>query len=114
MSYSKEGNKWYCHNDSSCKEVQEDNIDKSNAYFLIYETTEFLPDKANMQQDSGDLDDEFELDFKKQCSIMWLNTSAFFKLENCFLWNNALQNTEQYIFLFGGMLINQIVQENTE
>ncbi len=75
MSYSKEGNKWYCHNDSSCKEVQEDNIDKSSAYILMYEReglslTEYLPDTANMQQDSGDLDDEFELDFKKQCSIM--------------------------------------------
>ena len=32
--------------------------------------TEYLPDIANMQQDSGDLDEEFELDFKKQCSIM--------------------------------------------
>ena len=76
VSYSRtEGNKWYCHNDSSCKEVPEDNIDKSSAYILMYEReglslTDYLPDTTNMQQDSGDLDDEFDLDFKRQCSVM--------------------------------------------
>merc|ERR1711874_374735 len=38
VSYSKtEENKWYCHNDSACKEVPENNIDKSSAYILMYE-----------------------------------------------------------------------------
>ncbi len=30
-------NTWYCHNDSSCKEVSVNNIDKSTAYILLYE-----------------------------------------------------------------------------
>ena len=76
MSYSRtEENKWYCHNDSSCKEIPAANIDKSSAYILMYERvglnmSDYLPDTSNMQQDSGDLDEEFELDFRKQCSIM--------------------------------------------
>ena len=76
VSYSRaEENKWYCHNDSSCKEVPEANIDKSSAYILMYEReglslTDYLPDTTLMRQDSGDLDDELELDFKKQCSLM--------------------------------------------
>ena len=38
VSYSRnEENKWYCHNDSACKEVPEANIDKSSAYILMYE-----------------------------------------------------------------------------
>lgn len=76
VSYSRaEENKWYCHNDSSCKEVPEANIDKSSAYILMYQReglslTDYLPDTTLMRQDSGDLDDELELDFKRQCSIM--------------------------------------------
>ena len=38
VSYSKTGeNKWFCHNDSACKDVPENNIDKSSAYILMYE-----------------------------------------------------------------------------
>ena len=38
VSYSRTNeNKWYCHNDSACKEVPETNIDKSSAYILMYE-----------------------------------------------------------------------------
>ena len=40
VSYSRGGaeeEKWYCHNDSACKEVPELNIDKSSAYILMYE-----------------------------------------------------------------------------
>ena len=40
VSYSRGGaeeDKWYCHNDSACKEVPELNIDKSSAYILMYE-----------------------------------------------------------------------------
>ena len=38
VSYSRsDDNKWYCHNDSACKEVPESNIDKSSAYILMYE-----------------------------------------------------------------------------
>ena len=38
VSYSRnEDKKWYCHNDSACKEVPEGSIDKSSAYILLYE-----------------------------------------------------------------------------
>ena len=38
VSYGKTSkDTWYCHNDSSCKEVSVNNIDKSTAYILLYE-----------------------------------------------------------------------------
>ena len=76
VSYSKnESNKWFCHNDSSCKEVPEGSIDKSSAYILMYEREglsmeQYMPNTQGMKKDTGDLDEEFDLDFKKQCSIM--------------------------------------------
>jgi len=76
VSYSKnENNKWFCHNDSACKEVPENSIDKSSAYILMYEReglshTDYMPDTTGLRADTGDLDEEFDLDFKKQCSVM--------------------------------------------
>jgi len=80
VSYSTTGQKeekpqWFCHNDSSCKEVKGENIDKSTAYILLYEReglslSDYLPDTSGLRPDSGDMDEEFDLDFKKQCSIM--------------------------------------------
>merc|ERR1712012_551764 len=76
VSFSRnEENKWYCHNDSACKEVPEANIDKSSAYILMYEReglslSDYMPDTRGLKQDSGDLDEEFDNDFKKNCSIM--------------------------------------------
>jgi len=76
VSYSKnEKNKWFCHNDSACKEVPEKSIDKSSAYILMYEReglshTDYMPDTTGLRADTGDLDEEFDLDFKKQCSVM--------------------------------------------
>ena len=76
VSYSKtESKKWFCHNDSSCKEVPEGSIDKSSAYILMYEREglsmeQYMPDTSNLSKDTGDLDEEFDLDFKKQCSLM--------------------------------------------
>jgi ubiquitin carboxyl-terminal hydrolase 6/32 len=76
VSYSKtESNKWFCHNDSSCKEVPVGSIDKSSAYILMYERAglsmeQYMPDTAGLTRDTGDLDEEFDLDFKKQCSLM--------------------------------------------
>lgn len=29
-----------------------------------------MPDTTGMKKDSGDLDEEFDIDFKKQCSVM--------------------------------------------
>ena len=38
VSFSKtDENKWFCHNDSTCKEIPENNLDKSSAYILMYE-----------------------------------------------------------------------------
>lgn len=79
VSYSKtaegDSSKWYCHNDSACKEVPEGSIDKSSAYILLFEReglglSEYLPNTDGLRPDAGDLDEEFDLDFKKQCSIM--------------------------------------------
>ena len=77
VSYSKTGpgGKWFCHNDSACKEVPEKSIDKSSAYILMYEReglslTDYMPDTAGLKADTGDLDEEFDLDFKKQCVVM--------------------------------------------
>lgn len=76
VSYSRtsSGN-WFCHNDSSCKEVPESNIDKSSAYILLYEreglsTTDYLPDVTGLKADTLLLEEELEMDFKKQCSLM--------------------------------------------
>ena len=50
VSYSKTGeDKWFCHNDSACKDVPENNIDKSSAYILMYER-EGLSLKGETQQ----------------------------------------------------------------
>lgn len=76
VSYSKnEHNKWFCHNDSSCKEVPEGSIDKSSAYILMYERQglsmdQYMPNTQGLKKDTGDLDEEFDLDFKKQCTLM--------------------------------------------
>jgi len=76
VSYSTtDTGQWYCHNDSSCKEVKGAAIDKSTAYILLYEReglslSDYLPDTSGLRPDSGDLDEEFDLDFKKQCSLM--------------------------------------------
>jgi len=76
VSFSKtEQNKWFCHNDSACKEIPENNLDKSSAYILMYEREglalkDYLPDTTNMKKDTGEQDEEFDLDFKKQCTLM--------------------------------------------
>ena len=77
ISYCKstEG-KWYCQNDSACKEIAEEQIDKNTAYMLFYEREglsldEYLPAvDGKSEPDTKDLDDELETDFKKQCVVM--------------------------------------------
>eukprot|EP00088_Acartia_fossae_P020500 TRINITY_DN22079_c0_g2_i3.p1 TRINITY_DN22079_c0_g2~~TRINITY_DN22079_c0_g2_i3.p1 ORF type:complete len:592 (+),score=155.44 TRINITY_DN22079_c0_g2_i3:376-2151(+) len=66
---------WYCHNDSSCKEVSVNNIDKSTAYILLYEReglsiSDYMPNLEGKEPDTSLLDEEFDTDFKKQCAIM--------------------------------------------
>lgn len=78
ISYGKNADKWYCHNDSSCKEISDASMDKSTAYMLFYEReglsqTAYLPSvgrDGRPPPDTKDLDDELEMDFKKQCSVM--------------------------------------------
>jgi len=76
VSYSKtEEEQWFCQNDSACKKVSESSIDKSSAYILLYQReglslTDYLPDLEGKKQDLGLLDEELEMDFKKQCSLM--------------------------------------------
>ncbi|XP_068086711.1 ubiquitin carboxyl-terminal hydrolase 32 [Anabrus simplex] len=67
--------KWYCYNDSSCKEVSESQIDTSSAYMLFYEREglcqqQYMPSIVGKTPDTRDLDDEFDSDFKKLCSVM--------------------------------------------
>ncbi|KAL8573322.1 hypothetical protein ACOMHN_032784 [Nucella lapillus] len=75
VAYSKNPNgKWYCYNDSSCKEVQEDQLDTNSAYILFYERRnmdfgQFMPDTAGKEPDLAEIDDEFESDFKKMCVL---------------------------------------------
>ncbi|GFR09430.1 ubiquitin carboxyl-terminal hydrolase 32 [Trichonephila clavata] len=66
--------KWYCYNDSSCKEVQRDQIDTDSAYMLFYEREgmdylQYMPDVKGKIPDTSDIDAEFETDFRKMCSL---------------------------------------------
>ena len=80
VSYGKAGDdKWFCHNDSSCKQINEDNLDKSTAYMLFYErdglsNEKYLPEKmkngSDVDEFARELDEELDSDLKKQCSIM--------------------------------------------
>ncbi|XP_066297333.1 ubiquitin carboxyl-terminal hydrolase 32-like isoform X2 [Branchiostoma lanceolatum] len=72
VSYAKNPNgKWYCYNDSSCKEVHPDQIDTDSAYMLFYERQgmdykKFLPDIQGKQPVNTDpIDDELENEMKK-------------------------------------------------
>ena len=57
--------------------MDDDRIDKSSAYILFFEREglnidEYLPklDSNSKKLELGDLDDELEMDFKKQCVLM--------------------------------------------
>nr|CAD7394816.1 unnamed protein product [Timema cristinae] len=67
--------KWYCYNDSSCKEINMVHIDTSSAYMLFYEREgldhqQYMPSIAGKTADTRDLDDEFDSDLKKLCCLM--------------------------------------------
>ncbi|XP_072834635.2 ubiquitin carboxyl-terminal hydrolase 32 isoform X1 [Pogona vitticeps] len=76
VTYAKNPNeKWYCYNDSSCKESHPDEIDTDSAYILFYEQQgvdygQFLPriDGKNMA-DTSSMDEDFESDYKKYCVL---------------------------------------------
>ncbi|XP_046979817.1 ubiquitin carboxyl-terminal hydrolase 32 [Schistocerca americana] len=67
--------RWYCYNDSSCKEVSESQMDTSSAYMLFYEREgldqqQYMPSVVGKAPDTRDLDDEFDSDLKKLCCLM--------------------------------------------
>ncbi|CAN0056591.1 unnamed protein product [Lampetra planeri] len=76
VTYARNPNtKWYCYNDSSCKEVHEDEIDTDSAYLLFYERRgldgrAFLPTlHGRCPVDTSSLDEDFESDYRKYCVI---------------------------------------------
>ena len=56
------------------QEVQPEQIDTDSAYILFYERNKldygkFMPDINNKEPDIQDIDDDFESDFKKMCTL---------------------------------------------
>ena len=76
VTYAKNPNcKWYCYNDSSCKELHPDEIDTDSAYILFYEQqgidcAQFLPKTDGKKMaDTSSMDEDFESDYKKYCVL---------------------------------------------
>nr|XP_054503242.1 ubiquitin carboxyl-terminal hydrolase 32 isoform X7 [Agelaius phoeniceus] len=76
VTYAKNpNNKWYCYNDSSCKELHPDEIDTDSAYILFYEQQgvdygQFLPKiDGKKMADTSSMDEDFESDYKKYCVL---------------------------------------------
>uniref|UniRef100_A0A672H2B1 ubiquitinyl hydrolase 1 n=1 Tax=Salarias fasciatus TaxID=181472 RepID=A0A672H2B1_SALFA len=76
VTYARNPNhKWYCYNDSSCKEVHSEEIDTDSAYILFYEQqgvdySQFLPKiDGKKMADTSSMDEDFESDYKKYCVL---------------------------------------------
>ncbi|XP_031572210.1 ubiquitin carboxyl-terminal hydrolase 32-like [Actinia tenebrosa] len=75
ISYSINPNgKWYCYNDSSCKECEATKMQRDSPYMLFYEqenlnTEKFLPKFKDPTPETASDDEEFENDVKRMCSI---------------------------------------------
>ncbi|KAF0030345.1 hypothetical protein F2P81_017076 [Scophthalmus maximus] len=76
VTYAKNPNeKWYCYNDSSCKEVHTEEVDTDSAYILFYEQqgvnySQFLPKvDGKKMADTSSMDEDFESDYKKYCVL---------------------------------------------
>ncbi|XP_045069861.1 ubiquitin carboxyl-terminal hydrolase 32-like isoform X1 [Coregonus clupeaformis] len=76
VTYAKNpNNKWYCYNDSSCKEVHSEEMDTDSAYILFYEQqgvdySQFLPKTDGKKMaDTTSMDEDFESDYKKYCVL---------------------------------------------
>lgn len=77
VSYAKNTHgKWICFNDSSCKEVNEGELDLESAYLLFYERKGLDPDQylpcvsGRTPYPLTQLDSEAEAEYKKQCLLM--------------------------------------------
>ncbi|XP_069942662.1 ubiquitin carboxyl-terminal hydrolase 32 isoform X2 [Cherax quadricarinatus] len=67
--------KWICFNDSSCKEVNESQIDLNSAYMLFYQRDglsmdKYMPNVEGKVPFPKELDEESEAEYKKQCRVM--------------------------------------------
>uniref|UniRef100_A0A4W4G5G8 Ubiquitin carboxyl-terminal hydrolase 32 n=1 Tax=Electrophorus electricus TaxID=8005 RepID=A0A4W4G5G8_ELEEL len=76
VTYAKNPNeKWYCYNDSSCKEMNPEEIDTDSAYILFYEQqgvdySLFMPKTDGKKMtDTSSMDEDFETDYKKYCVL---------------------------------------------
>jgi len=75
ISYASNPNKkWYCYNDSSCREVDASFIDTTSAYMLFYQREgldcqRYLPHVEGKIADTTDIDSDFESELKKICAI---------------------------------------------
>uniref|UniRef100_A0AAY4AMK5 Ubiquitin carboxyl-terminal hydrolase 32 n=1 Tax=Denticeps clupeoides TaxID=299321 RepID=A0AAY4AMK5_9TELE len=76
VTYAKNPNgKWYCYNDSSCKEVSSEEIDADSAYILFYEqqgvdNSLYMPKTDGKKMaDTSSMDEDFEMDYKKYCVL---------------------------------------------
>ncbi|XP_076876132.1 ubiquitin carboxyl-terminal hydrolase 32-like [Brachyhypopomus gauderio] len=76
VTYAKNPNeKWYCYNDSSCKEMNPDEMDTESAYILFYEQqgvdhSLFMPKTEGKKvADTSSMDEDFETDYKKYCVL---------------------------------------------
>uniref|UniRef100_A0A3P8ZZ19 Ubiquitin carboxyl-terminal hydrolase 32 n=1 Tax=Esox lucius TaxID=8010 RepID=A0A3P8ZZ19_ESOLU len=76
VTYAKNPNeKWYCYNDSSCKELRSEEIDTDSAYILFYEQqgvdySLFRPKTDGKKMaDTTSMDEDFESDYRKYCVL---------------------------------------------
>ncbi|EDO39905.1 predicted protein [Nematostella vectensis] len=75
ISYSHNPNgKWYCYNDSSCKECDVNKMHVDSPYLLFYQQDDlnekaFLPSVRDRTPDNVSDDEDFENDVKRMCSV---------------------------------------------
>ncbi|XP_014674736.1 PREDICTED: ubiquitin carboxyl-terminal hydrolase 32-like [Priapulus caudatus] len=67
-------NKWYCYNDSSCKETTMEQVDGDSAYILFYERAglgyeRYQPDVSGLQPQCPDPESDFDSDYRKNCCV---------------------------------------------
>ncbi|XP_073256888.1 ubiquitin carboxyl-terminal hydrolase 32-like [Porites lutea] len=67
-------NKWYCYNDSSCKECDNTKLQKDSPYMLFYQQDDleegmFLPNFNGQTPDSASDDEEYENEVRRLCVV---------------------------------------------
>lgn len=75
-TYAKNPNgKWYYYNDSSCKEVTEEQVDTNSAYMLFYERQGLEADaflsniSTNKECESAESDEEIDRELRRMCVL---------------------------------------------